>query len=86
MIELDAGFNQEMSAYDNIVLDGILLGRTPSQMRDRVDAMSGWAELTNFIDVPIRSYSSGTMARLGFCGGHRHRAQRPGGRRGPGCG
>ena len=66
MIELGAGFNQEMSAYDNIVLYGTLLGRTPSQMRDRVDAISEWAELTEFIDVPIRSYSSGMMARLGF--------------------
>lgn len=66
MIELGAGFNQEMSAYDNIVLYGTLLGRTPSQMRERVDAISEWAELTEFIDVPIRSYSSGMMARLGF--------------------
>ena len=66
MIELGAGFNPEMSAYENIVLYGTLLGRTPSQMRDRVDAISEWAELTDFIDVPIRSYSSGMMARLGF--------------------
>ena len=66
MIELGAGFNQEMSAYDNIVLYGTLLGRTPSHMRGRVDAISEWAELTEFIDVPIRSYSSGMMARLGF--------------------
>ena len=66
MIELGAGFNQEMSAYDNIVLYGTLLGRTPSQMRDRVQAISEWAELTDFIDVPIRSYSSGMLARLGF--------------------
>jgi ABC-type polysaccharide/polyol phosphate transport system ATPase subunit len=66
MIELGAGFNPEMSAYDNIVLYGTLLGRTPSQMRDRVDAISEWAELTEFIDVPIRSFSSGMLARLGF--------------------
>lgn len=66
MIELGAGFNQEMSAHDNIVLYGTLLGRTPSQMRDRIGAISEWAELTDFIDVPIRSYSSGMLARLGF--------------------
>lgn len=66
MIELGAGFNQEMSAYDNIVLYGTLLGRTPSQMRDRVSPISEWAELTEFIDVPIRSFSSGMLARLGF--------------------
>ncbi len=66
MIELGAGFNQEMSAYDNIVLYGTLLGRTPSQMRDRVGAISEWAELTDFVDVPVRSFSSGMLARLGF--------------------
>jgi ABC-type polysaccharide/polyol phosphate transport system ATPase subunit len=66
MIELAAGFNQEMSAYENIVLYGTLLGRTPSQMRERVGPISEWAELTEFIDVPIRSYSSGMLARLGF--------------------
>jgi ABC-type polysaccharide/polyol phosphate transport system ATPase subunit len=63
---LGAGFNQEMSAHDNIVLYGTLLGRTPSQMRDRIGAISEWAELDDFIDVPIRSYSSGMLARLGF--------------------
>lgn len=66
MIELGAGFNQEMNARDNIVLYGTLLGRTPAQMRERVQPIVEWAELTEFIDVPIRSYSSGMMARLGF--------------------
>ena len=66
MIELGAGFNTEMSAYDNIVLYGTLLGRTPSQMRNRAAAIAEWAELTDFIDVPVRSFSSGMMARLGF--------------------
>ena len=66
MIELGAGFNQEMSAYDNIVLYGTLLGRTPSQMRERAGSIAEWAELTEFIDVPVRSFSSGMLARLGF--------------------
>ena len=66
MIELGAGFNQEMSAYDNIVLYGTLLGRTPSQMRERAGSIAEWAGLTDFIDVPVRSFSSGMMARLGF--------------------
>ena len=66
MIELGAGFNQELSAYDNIVLYGTLLGRTPSHMRDRAGSIAEWAGLTEFIDVPIRSFSSGMMARLGF--------------------
>lgn len=66
MIELGAGFNQEMNAFDNIVLYGTLLGRSPAQMRERVDEISEWAELSDFIDVPLRSYSTGMMARLGF--------------------
>lgn len=66
MIELGAGFNPEMSAYENIVLYGTLLGRTPTQMRDRAYPIAEWAELTDFIDVPIRSFSSGMLARLGF--------------------
>lgn len=66
MIELGAGFNPEMSAYENIVLYGTLLGRTPNQMRDRAYPIAEWAELTDFIDVPIRSFSSGMLARLGF--------------------
>jgi homopolymeric O-antigen transport system ATP-binding protein len=66
MIELGAGFNQEMSAYENIVLYGTLLGRTPAHMRERAPIISDWAQLDDFIDVPIRSFSSGMMARLGF--------------------
>jgi ABC-2 type transport system ATP-binding protein len=66
MIELGAGFNSEMTAYENIVLYGTLLGRDPQVMRDKAQAIAEWAELKDFLDVPIRSYSSGMLARLGF--------------------
>ena len=66
MIALGAGFNAELSGYENIVLFGTLLGREPDQMRARAPAIAEWAELTDFLDVPIRSYSSGMLARLGF--------------------
>jgi ABC-type polysaccharide/polyol phosphate transport system ATPase subunit len=66
MIELGAGFNPEMTAYENLILYGTLLGRTPTQMRERAAAICEWADLTEFIDVPTRSYSSGMLARLGF--------------------
>ena len=66
MIALGAGFNNELNAIENIVLFGTLLGRDPDEMRERADAIGEWAELTDFMDVPIRSYSSGMMARLGF--------------------
>ncbi len=66
MIALGAGFNHELNAIENIVLFGTLLGRDPEHMRERARAIGVWAELTDFLDVPIRSYSSGMMARLGF--------------------
>ena len=66
MIELGAGFNAELTGYENIVMYGTLLGRTPQVMRERVATIAEWADLTEFVDVPLRSYSSGMLARLGF--------------------
>ena len=66
MIALGAGFNNELNAIENIVLFGTLLGRDPDDMLERAHDIGEWAELTDFMDVPIRSYSSGMMARLGF--------------------
>jgi ABC-type polysaccharide/polyol phosphate transport system ATPase subunit len=66
MIALGAGFNPEISGLENIVLFGTLLGRSPDEMRDRAGEIAEWAELTSFLDVPVRSYSSGMLARLGF--------------------
>lgn len=66
MIELGAGFNQELTARENIVLYGTLLGRDPSHMRERIDPICEWAGLTEFVDSPIRTFSSGMLARLGF--------------------
>lgn len=66
MIELGAGFNPELTGYENIVMYGTLLGRDPQVMRERAQAIVEWAGLTGFVDVPIRSYSTGMLARLGF--------------------
>jgi len=66
MIELGAGFNMELTAYENIVMYGALLGRKPEYMRERAGEIAHWASLDDFIDVPLRSYSSGMLARLGF--------------------
>lgn len=66
MIALGAGFNHEMNAAENIILFGTLMGRDPDYMRERVRPIVEWAGLTEFVDVPIRSYSSGMLARLGF--------------------
>ncbi|HAX82009.1 MAG TPA: teichoic acid ABC transporter ATP-binding protein [Actinobacteria bacterium] len=66
MIELGAGFNTELTARENIILYGTLLGRRPEFMRERVNGILEWADLLEFSDVPVRSFSTGMMARLGF--------------------
>lgn len=66
MIELGAGFQGEMTGRENIVLYGALLGREPHVMRQRAAAIAEWAGLDDFLDVPVRSYSTGMVARLGF--------------------
>jgi ABC-type polysaccharide/polyol phosphate transport system ATPase subunit len=66
MIELGAGFQGEMTGRENIVLYGALLGREPHVMRQRAEAIADWAGLDDFLDVPVRSYSTGMVARLGF--------------------
>lgn len=66
MIELGAGFNMEMTGYENIVLYGALLGREASLMRARAGQIARWARLEDSMDVPVRSYSSGMLARLAF--------------------
>lgn len=66
MIELGAGFNNDLTGLENIVMYGTLLGRTPEHMRSRADEIVEWADLTDYIDVPLRSYSSGMLARLAF--------------------
>jgi ABC-type polysaccharide/polyol phosphate transport system ATPase subunit len=66
MIELGAGFNGELDGIENIVLYGTLLGRTPKQMKERVADISAWADLDGSINLPLRTYSSGMVARLAF--------------------
>lgn len=66
MIELGAGFNPEQTGRENIILYGTLLGRDARLMRSRCAAIAGWAGLDDYLDVPIRAYSSGMVARLAF--------------------
>ena len=66
MIELGAGFNNDQTGLENIIMYGTLLGRTPDHMRSRAEAIAEWADLSDYIDVPLRSYSSGMLARLAF--------------------
>ncbi|BDG01707.1 ABC transporter ATP-binding protein [Anaeromyxobacter oryzae] len=66
LIELGAGFDPELSGRDNVFLNGALLGFSRREMARRLDRIVAFAELERFIDVPVKSYSSGMYARLGF--------------------
>ena len=65
-IELGVGFNQEMAARDNIILNGVMLGLSPREARERVDEVIAFAELEDFIDLKLKNYSSGMQVRLAF--------------------
>lgn len=66
MIELGAGFNPEQTGFENIVLYGALLGRDARHMKRRASEIAEWAGLADYLDAPVRTYSSGMVARLAF--------------------
>jgi len=66
LIELGAGFHPEISGRENVFINGIMLGLTKRQIHDRFDDIVDFAELREFIDAPVKTYSSGMYMRLGF--------------------
>lgn len=66
LIELGAGFDGQLTARENIFLNGALFGHNHKYMESKFDEIVDFAELWEFIDVPVRNYSSGMGARLGF--------------------
>ncbi len=66
LLSMGAGFHKELSGRENIFLNGTLLGFTHKQMEEKFDRIVEFSELAQFIDAPIRTYSSGMVARLGF--------------------
>lgn len=66
LIELGAGFDGELTARENIYLNGAVLGYSKEFMDAHYDEIVDFAELHNFMDMPIKNYSSGMAARLGF--------------------
>ncbi|OUL35217.1 ATP-binding protein [Nostoc sp. T09] len=66
LIELGAGFDPEISVRDNILLYGVLLGFSQDEMRKRTQSILEFAELQDYILVPVKGLSSGMVARLGF--------------------
>ncbi len=66
LIELGAGFDSELAVMDNIILYGVMLGYSQSEMRSRAKDILEFAELENYALVPVKGLSSGMTARLGF--------------------
>jgi len=66
LIELGAGFHPDFSGRDNVFLNGMIMGLSKSDIRKKFDEIVAFAELEQFIDVPVKYYSSGMHARLGF--------------------
>jgi ABC-type polysaccharide/polyol phosphate transport system ATPase subunit len=66
LIEMGAGFNHELSGYDNILLNGAMLGIKPRDMKKKVEGIYEFTGLREFADLPLKYYSSGMYARLAF--------------------
>jgi ABC-type polysaccharide/polyol phosphate transport system ATPase subunit len=66
LIELAAGFHPELTGRENIVLNGLLLGLTKREIAEREQQIIDFAEIGQFIDSPVKQYSSGMFMRLGF--------------------
>ncbi len=66
LIELGAGFDMELTARENIFLNGSVLGFDRRFMRDKFDEIVEFSEMKEFINVPMKNYSSGMVARIGF--------------------
>ncbi|MBI5375582.1 MAG: ABC transporter ATP-binding protein [Candidatus Schekmanbacteria bacterium] len=66
LLELGAGFHPDLTGRENVFLNGIILGLTGKQIRERFDSIVEYAGIADFIDTPLRNYSSGMFVRLGF--------------------
>ncbi|HTY40966.1 MAG TPA: ABC transporter ATP-binding protein [Thermoanaerobaculia bacterium] len=66
ILELGLGFHGELTGRENVMLQGALLGFSRAETRRRLDRIVAWAELEEFIDAPIRTFSTGMSARLAF--------------------
>ncbi len=66
LIELGAGFDSDLTGKENIFLNGAILGRSKEMMLEYYDEIIDFAELKQFENVPVKNYSSGMLARLGF--------------------
>ena len=66
LIELGAGFDFELTARENVYLNGSVLGYSKKEMKEKMEEIVNFSELRDFMDTPIKNFSSGMVARLGF--------------------
>jgi ABC-type polysaccharide/polyol phosphate transport system ATPase subunit len=66
MLEINLGIDNELNGYDNIRLRGLILGQDVAEIEDRMPEIAEFTELGDYLDVPVRTYSSGMLARLTF--------------------
>lgn len=66
LLELGSGFNPDFTGRENVLLNGMILGLTEMEVRERFDAIAGFADIGSFMDQPLKTYSSGMMLRLAF--------------------
>src|SRR5690606_19312963 len=66
LLELGSGFNPELTGRENIHVNAAILGLTPAQVRDRMDDIIAFADIGDYIDEPVKTYSSGMALRVAF--------------------
>lgn len=66
LLSLGVGFNRDLSGYENVILGGLAAGYTRAEIDERYEEIAEWTELGDFLELPMRTYSSGMFSRLAF--------------------